>query len=48
MYWFANTGTAQQINTARLQVSSKSLRRSLVTKSLELVLSHNIKQFTDL
>ena len=45
MYWFAGTDTAQQMSTANLQALSKSLTRSMVTKALALILSHNIKQF---
>ena len=48
MYWFAGTGTAQQMSTAKLQVLSKSLKRGMVTKGLALIFSHNIKQFTNL
>ena len=48
MYWFARTGTAQQISTAKLQVLSKSLKTSIVTKGLALILSRNIKEFTNL
>ena len=47
MYWFAGTSAAQQMNTAKLQVLSKGLKRSMVTKGLALILSHNIKQFTN-
>ena len=48
MYWFAGTGTEQQIiNTAKLPVLSKILKKSMVTKGLALILSHNIKQFTN-
>ena len=48
MYWFPGNSNAQQMSTAKLQVSSKSLKRSIVTKGLALILSHNIKQFTNL
>ena len=48
MYCFAGTGTAQQMSTAKLPVLSKCLKRSMVTKGLALILSHNIKQFTSL
>ena len=48
MYWFAGTGTAQQMSLTKLQVLPKSLKRSMVTKGLALILSHNIKQFTNL
>ena len=48
MYWFAGTGTAQQItNTTKLLVLSKILKKSMVTKGLALILSHNIKPFTN-
>ena len=39
---------AQQMSTTKLQVLSKSLKRSMVTKGLALMHSHNIKQFTNL
>ena len=48
MYCFVVTGTAQQMSTAKLQVLSKSFKRSMVTKGLALILSHNIKQITNL
>ena len=48
MCWFAATGTAQQMSTAKLPVLSKSLKRSMVTKGLALILSRNIKLFTSL
>ena len=48
MYWFAGTGTAQKIIiTAKLPVLSKILKKSMVTKGLALILSHNIKPFTN-
>ena len=48
MYWFAGNGTAQQIiNSAKLSVLSKILKKSMVTKGLALILSHNIKPFTN-
>ena len=48
MYWFAGTGTAEQIiNTAKLPVLSKILKKSMVTKVLAWLLSHNIKPFTN-
>ena len=48
MYWFAGTITAQHIkNTAKLPVLSKILKESMVTKGLALILSHNIKPFTN-
>ena len=48
MYWFAGTGTAQQtISTAKLPVLSKILKNGMVTKGLALILSHNIKPFTN-
>ena len=48
MYWFADTSTAQQMSTAKLPVLSKIFQRSMVTKGLALILSRNIKQFTNL
>ena len=47
MCWFAGTSAAQQMSTAKLQVLSKGLKRSMVSKGLALILSHNIKQFTN-
>ena len=43
MYWFAGNSTPQQMSTAKLQALSKRLKRSMVTKGLALILSHNIK-----
>ena len=48
MYWFAGNSTAQQMSTEKLQVWSKRLKMSMVTKGLALILSQNIKQFTNL
>ena len=48
MYWFAGTGTAQQISTVKLPILSKILKKTMITKGLALILSHNIKQFTNL
>ena len=48
MYWFAGTGTAQQISTAKLLVLSKILKKIMVTKGLALILSHNIRQLSNL
>ena len=48
MNWFAGTGTAQQIiNTTKLTVLSKILKKSMLTKGLALILPHNIKPFTN-
>ena len=48
MYWFAGTGTAHQIfNTSKLPVLPKILKKSVVTKRLALILSHNIKPLTN-
>ena len=48
MYWFAGTGTAQQIiSTANLPVLSKLLKKSMVIKGLALIFSDNIKPFTN-
>ena len=48
MYWFAGTGIAQQIiNTAKLPILSKILKESMLTNGLALILSHNIKPFTN-
>ena len=48
MYLIAVTGTAQQIiNPAKLPVLSKILNKSMVTKGLALILSRNIKPFTN-
>ena len=49
MYWFMGTGTVQQIiTTAKLLVLSKTLKKCIVVNGLALILSHNIKQFTNL
>ena len=34
MYWFADTGTAQQISTAKLPTLSKKLKKCMVIKGL--------------
>ena len=47
MYWFAGTCTLQHIiNTAKLPVLSRILKKSVVTKGL--ILSRNIKPFSNL
>ena len=38
MYWFASTGTAQQISTAKLPVLLKFLKKTMVIKGLALTL----------
>ena len=43
MYWFAGNSTVQQMSTEKLRALSKRLKRSMVTKGLPLILSHNIK-----
>ena len=48
MYWFAGTGAAQKISTAILPDLSKTLKKSVVTVGLALILYHNIKQFSNL
>ena len=48
MYWFVVTGASQKISTEKLPVLSKTLKKSMVTVSLALILYHNIKQFTNL
>ena len=48
MNWFAGNSAAKKMSTAKLQVLSNSLKRSMVTKGLALIISHNIKQFTNL
>ena len=40
------TGTAQQINRAKLLHSSKILKKCMGTKCYVLIPPHNIKQFT--
>ena len=48
MCWFAGTGTAQQIiSTAKLPVLPNILKKSMFTKDLALILSRDIKQFTN-
>ena len=46
MYWFASTCTVN-LNTAKLPFLSKILKKSMVTKGLALILSLNIKPFTN-
>ena len=47
MCWLVGTGNAQQtINTAKLPVLSKVLKKSIVTKGLVLILCHTIEPFT--
>ena len=41
MHWFWGNSTAQQMSTA-------TLKRSMVTKGLALIPFHNIKQLTNL
>ena len=48
MFKFVGTGTAQHISIAKLLVSSKCLKKCMVIKGLKLILSQNIKQFTNL
>ena len=48
MYWFAVTGASQKISMEKLLVLSKTLKKSMVTMGLALILYHNIKQFTNL
>ena len=48
MYWFAVTGASQKICTEKLPVLSKTLKKSMVTMGLALILYHNIKLFTNL
>ena len=48
MYCFAGTGMAQKISTAKLPVLPKILKKTKITRGLALILSHNIKQFTNL
>ena len=45
---FVDTGTAQHISVAKLLVLSKILKKCMAIKGLVLILSHNIKQFTNL
>ena len=47
MYWFAVTGASQKISMEKLLVLSKTLKKSMVTMGLALILYHNIKQFTN-
>ena len=48
MCWFAGTGTAQKISTAKLPVLSQNFKEVNGYKGLVLILSRNIKQFTNL
>ena len=48
MYWSAGTGTAQKISTVKVPFLSKTLKKSMVSMGLVLILYHNIKQFTNL
>ena len=48
MYWFVVTGASQKIRVEKLPVLSKTLKKSMVTIGLALILYHNIKQFTNL
>ena len=49
MNWFVGTGIAQQIiSTAKFLILLKISKTSVVTKDLASILSHNIKQFTNL
>ena len=48
MYWFAGTGAVQKLRTGKLPVLSKTLKKSMVTMGLALILYLNIKQFTNL
>ena len=38
MYWFAGTGAAQKISRAKLPVLSKTLKKSMFTMDLALIL----------
>ena len=48
MHWFPRIGAAQKISTAKLPVLSKTLKKSMVTMGLALILYRNTKQFTNL
>ena len=48
MYWFAGAGAVQKVSTAKLTDLSKTLKKSMVTTGLALILYHNMKQFTNL
>ena len=48
MYWFAVTGASQKINTGKLPVLFKTLKKSMVTMGLALILYQDAKQFTNL
>ena len=48
MHWFAVTGASQKISTKKLPVLSKTLKKSMVTMGLALILYYNIEQFTNL
>ena len=48
MYWFVGIGAALKISREKLPVLSKTLKKSMVTMGLALILYHSIKQFTNL
>ena len=48
MYWFSVTGASQKIIMEKLSVLSKTLKKSMVTMALVLILYHNMKHFTNL
>ena len=48
MYCFAVPGASLKISTEKLPVLSKTLKKSMVTIGLALILYHNIEQFTNL
>ena len=48
MYCFAVPGASLKISTEKLPVLSKTLKKSMVTMGLALILYHNIEQFTNL
>ena len=48
MYWFPVTGASLKISEEKLRVLSKTLKESMVTMDLALILYHNIKLFSNL
>ena len=48
MYWFPVTGASLKISEEKLRVLSKTLKESMVTMDLALILYRNIKLFSNL
>ena len=43
MYWLAVTGAPQKISGEKLPVLPKTLKKSMITTGLALILYHNIE-----